>query len=346
MKLKRRGKIIQAHIKGPKGRTRISTGTSDIAEARRIAHDLEQIETNARHADLVRRAADAVIHGGKSMTAEKAGKQWLQWCRSVGLSEQTILKNETVLHLFLARWPELRSKPVSAITEDHVGAFVNDPGPTKASTRTRKLAAMRSMFKVWVAKAYVTSNPAAITRVVRRKLQHHQLEPATRRPFTEDQFMRLMASLSQLDDAFFARITAIGWATGLRLGDIVTLEWDQLSVPHHIVVWTEKRTTRVCLPINDFLTPGLAAALGEIPPNDSPFVFAEQAAEFEIPKKRSKLSVYFGRLVERAGLEGVSFHSLRHARITTWRSIGFSLEECAEFAGHRDTKTTKGYIHD
>jgi hypothetical protein len=40
---------------------------------------------------------------------------------------------------------------------------------------------------------------------------------------------------------------------GLRLGDICALEWACLKEPGKVVVWTDKRDTRVDLPVDDDL---------------------------------------------------------------------------------------------
>jgi integrase len=65
---------------------------------------------------------------------------------------------------------------------------------------------------------------------------------------------------------------------------------------------------------------------------------------------RPKFSTYFGRILDAMGVDRSSsrksFHSLRHAAITRWAKIGFDPEQCADFAGHGNSKVTKGYIHE
>ena len=93
-------------------------------------------------------------------------------------------------------------------------------------------------------------------------------------------------------------------AAGLRLGDIAQLEHAALEVPGHIIVHTDKRDRRICLPINGTITPGLAEILAEIPPTDSPYLFPAQAAQYDdISTGRPKFSVYFTRLMDRLGID-------------------------------------------
>jgi hypothetical protein len=89
---------------------------------------------------------------------------------------------------------------------------------------------------------------------------------------------------------------------GLRLGDICALEWACLKEPGKVVVWTDKRDTRVDLPVDDDLAQGLAA----IPANSDKVCFPEQEA-ISRSSKRSMLSVQFGRTLQAVGIQGHSF---------------------------------------
>ena len=63
------------------------------------------------------------------------------------------------------------------------------------------------------------------------------------------------------------------------------------------------------------------------------------------PEKRAKLSVYAERIFARAGVEGKSFHCLRHPFVTRLHNAGKTLEEIGQIVGHSNTETTKGYAH-
>ncbi|MGA2248285.1 MAG: hypothetical protein ABSH48_25150 [Verrucomicrobiota bacterium] len=69
------------------------------------------------------------------------------------------------------------------------------------------------------------------------------------------------------------------------------------------------------------------------------------------------MSIQFGRLCERVGIKGKSFHSLRHFKATSnyakldkdalakKLAASLSLEEIAALLGHQNTKVTQGYVH-
>ena len=64
------------------------------------------------------------------------------------------------------------------------------------------------------------------------------------------------------------------------------------------------------------------------------------------PAQRSKFSVYYGRILHRLGIEGKSFHCLRHAFATRLAKAGVTIEQVGRFMGHSSADTTKGYTHE
>jgi integrase len=178
----------------------------------------------------------------------------------------------------------------------------------------------------------------------------------------------LESTLSYLN--FFYSAVHISYSIGLRRGDVVGMEWDSLTaIPGWIVVYTDKSDFRVAIPFNEsaiseFLEESVSdqerEAVGTALREMAPFLkegirSIEQDDEIDLhycfPKWRqeyvrlpSKFSVYFTRILQRAGLNGKSFHALRRSRIRAWNKLGISLETIGKFVGHRNTKTTEGYL--
>jgi integrase len=61
--------------------------------------------------------------------------------------------------------------------------------------------------------------------------------------------------------------------------------------------------------------------------------------------RQSLLSLQFSRLCERHGVDGKSFHCLRHTFVTELRRQGKSFADIAELVGHSSIEMTKGYAH-
>ena len=144
---------------------------------------------------------------------------------------------------------------------------------------------------------------------------------------------------------FWRVASTLSYWLGLRLGDIINLEWDTISKTH-ITVWTEKKDARVELPLNHNLTGGSAVlgALSAISYDGGKYVFPKEYRDkINNPKKRHYFSQQFRELMNRLGIEGKSFHCFRHAFATRHKNI--PLEDVAKMLGHKSTKTTEGYTH-
>ena len=59
----------------------------------------------------------------------------------------------------------------------------------------------------------------------------------------------------------------------------------------------------------------------------------------------SKLRKRFAAAVNRAGVEGITFHKLRHTFGTQMAAAGAPLRAIQEWMGHADAKTTEIYAH-
>jgi integrase len=128
---------------------------------------------------------------------------------------------------------------------------------------------------------------------------------------------------------------AIAWTKSARW-----LEWACLKEPGKLVVWTDKRDTRVDLTVDDDLARGLAA----IPANSNKVCFPEQDA-INRSTKRSKFSVQFGRILQAVGIRGHSFHDLRHTFCSDCQRKGIPTPHIAKLVGHSNEATTKTYLH-
>jgi len=284
----------------------------------------------------------SAIMAGRSIRAGEAISLWAAWRRDVA-APNTIHTQEVVLRQWLGKF-DSHGWPVPRLTHAHIDRFVNDSGPTKRSTRDMRLAAIRSFFKFCSAKGYCVGNPADLVVVRLNKLSHVQREPISRVPFTEDEYLLIMANAS----GFHKRATALSYWTGLRLNDIACLEWPSI-LPHKLVVWTRKAQARVMLPLDDptFGDGELRAILLEMmqAKTHPTFCFPEQRDISLDPTRRAKLSVYYSRLLKGLGIKGKSFHCLRHSFATRLENSGMPIKEIGRLIGHASNETTRNYIH-
>ena len=76
---------------------------------------------------------------------------------------------------------------------------------------------------------------------------------------------------------------------------------------------------------------------------ESAFVLTGEVGRYCEPRK---LQYHFYSVVEKAGLSGVHFHSLRHTFATRCVEVGFEIKTLSEILGHASPKITlERYVH-
>jgi integrase len=335
----------------------INTGTTDRAEAKRL------LRIAAQMSPAMARAG----HGPRRKVAE-AIDEWGKRLFSRGRPRTTVQNKLTFIHAW-ARDQKLLTCDISEVTEKHVDAWVNAKDGTKAGTRRVRLSILHKFMEFCLDHGYCVIDPSRQVDINYRLLTHEQKETSERECFTPEEIKKLNAYLDQQiaahsntllglalnhlrrDDyehtinrlTFWRIAVGIGLHTGLRMGDIAQLEWACLKKPGKIAVWTDKRDRRVELTI----TPELAKALAMVQKNNSPYLFPvqQQIINPDDGHRNRLLSVQFGRILTAAGIEGRSFHCLRHTYITDCHNKGIELDHIRVSVGHSTTRMTEGYIH-
>lgn len=325
--------VYYAHITGSNP---INLKTRSRTEAVRLAKaaKLEELEFAAKTKILTAEAVQRLSAGGK-VSGAKALNRWRELSQPVlGLSPATIHSYDAHINRFLVT-AKLNDRPISMAEAKHVDAFVNAEDDTAASTRQMRKASLDSFFKVCLAEGYVLRDPGALVRVRYSEMTFDQKEPTTRTPFTEDEVSRLLT----VQSPFWGAAIRLSLNYGLRLSDVAQLEWSSFDRPDKVVIWTDKRDRRIVLP----RVPDVDRVL----PNRTKhrYVFPDRAAVATDMKRRAGLSVQFSRILRSIGIEGKSFHCLRHTFATQRAHLGDTTDEIRLKLGHVDTATTEIYVH-
>lgn len=338
-------KIYHVKFRGLHGMESRSTGEKNKRLAAEIVKQARVAEQElAAKAGALSAATLQAIMAGRKVSCEIAMAEWEAWRQ--GQAEPNTVRTHTVC---INQWfNRLESKAwaVTRLTFDQADEFVNGPEDVGAGTRFTRLAALKSFFRFCAARAYRADNPADLLRVKLNQLTVEQKEHAVRVPITPREYRHIMANTS----GFWRCATALAYWTGLRLSDICCLEWSSI-LANEVVVWTRKGESRVALPLNHALIGGgdLFPVLMEIMTDrrDATYAFPEQRREYLDVKKRAKFSMYYGRILTRLGIEGKSFHCLRHAFATRLDEAKVSITDIGRLMGHAEgnEKVTAGYIH-
>jgi integrase len=153
---------------------------------------------------------------------------------------------------------------------------------------------------------------------------------------TEDEIERLLAELKPKKHLYWIVFTALN--TGMRRGEILSLKWDQIRNGYIYLSDTKNMEPRQ-IPVND----ALAAMFKEIRKEmhfTSEYVFTWWGGHIIKQVDRG-----FHAACQRAEIEGVRFHDLRHTFASHLVIRGASLKEVQELLGHKTMTMTLRYAH-
>jgi integrase len=323
-----------------KGRRReIDTGQTTKPEAIAVIRESAAPELMAVAKAAGRVTSDVVsqLTAGRKITMAKALPEFVRWIRSNSTSVSTLHNCTVTINAMIERLNVASVSPMF-VTEEQIDSYVNDGSNAKMGTLVDRLSIIRKFFKFCTAKGYCFANPATIVNVRMDRLTQAQREPTKRFPFTEEEVDTMRADLR----GFWKTAMIIGLHTGLRLGDVCCLEWSSVG-EKALTVWTDKRDRRVELPLNPS---ELRKAIASIPYEDKRYCFPSMANMVTDKSGTAKASCYFVRHIKRMGIEGKSFHCLRHTYATNCRAEGVEMPHISKNMGHQSEWTTRGYVHE
>lgn len=202
-------------------------------------------------------------------------------------------------------------------------------------------------------------NPAAGVKVpLARKGDEYKIDQVkpTKKVFTAEEMQRVLDELWRTNPyhhmyTYFALVSETGArrgeGLGLRRKDV---NFDELTITIAQQVIRSPRTSAKSittpksesgkreLPISAeiaLLLKEQCVRVGAARPNDLLFPGRDGTE-----RQPSSVTQLFRRTCDRLGFEGYTLHSVRHYRVTIWRTAGVDLEVASALAGHKGVKVT------
>jgi len=236
----------------------------------------------------------------------------------------------------IAYWrTRLARRVISSIT----GNQIKDALPThlmregqehhkaSAATRNRYLATIRRMLNLCREWGWISSVP-----VLRA-----EKEPTVRiRWITQEEATRLLAAVSQ---DWLRDIVAMALATGMRAGEILNLQWENVDLARGMAWVTadkSKSGKARAVPLNPDAVQTIQRRIG----THVQYVFTRNGA----PQKQID-NPMFRRACARAGIENFRFHDLRHTWASWHVQAGTPLFALKELGGWETLEMVKKYAH-
>jgi integrase len=133
-------------------------------------------------------------------------------------------------------------------------------------------------------------------------------------------------------------MATIALHTGMRLGEILNLQWGDLDFASgHIVIRDSKNGEPRHVPMDSTVRQLLS---GYIPTSGSPHVFPSASGG-----RLSTVQKAFRNARTRAGMPDLHFHDLRHTFASQWMMNGGDLYALKDILGHKSIVMTQRYAH-
>ena len=139
------------------------------------------------------------------------------------------------------------------------------------------------------------------------------------------------------------KLVAFAIETGLRREEQFRLRWDQIDLESGVVtIPLPKGGKTRHVPLSD----GAQAILRSLDSFiRSPWVFPSPINPLHSWNPQSFVNHVFPPFLQKAGIQGVCWHTLRHTAASRRVMAGVDLVSVKEILGHRDIQTTLRYAH-
>jgi integrase len=257
--------------------------------------------------------------------------------------------------------PRLGSMRLAAITPEHIAALIRALERTGLSSSTIEnyLLPLSGTMAFALRRGLIAVNPCALLTTDDRPARRERRQDHV---WSDEEIKKLIQASERLARKAESRydyspLVRTALFTGLRLGELLGVQWRDVDVQEG-VLHVRRQFNR----LGEYAQPKTQAALRRIP------LSPEMVKCLTTLKLRSRYSndgdpIFAGRngkplghrnvtrrgfepAAELAGIEGVTFHSMRHAFASRMIDRGISSTVLAKLMGHESSAITeKRYIH-
>lgn len=340
-----------------------STKTSDRRQATRICTEWESAALRARKKTLTTAQVRSVFNeileqsGDEPLESLTIGEWMAEWLATKKSSHapSTWERYRKPVEDFIAHLGSRAALPLRAATSKDIRKFRDEQRGAGRAAATVNFShkALASAFEAAKRQAYIEANPCHAVDY----LPTHE-EKVEKGTFTAKEVSALLRAANSRD---WQGVILVGYYTGLRLSDCLSLTWASVDLQARVLKVTPKKTVRrgvkleipMSLDLEEFL---IAHPVGK---RDTDPVFPS-LAKLSAGGNRGG-SRLFQRIMKDAGLESGSirgaageagravaersFHSLRHSYITALSSAGVAVEIRQKLVGHSSAEQNLHYTH-
>ncbi len=247
------------------------------------------------------------------------------------LSENTQRSYTTSLKFLM---PFFKDSNLSSISPKMISRYkvLRKGDGVKPATVNRELAMLSKAFNLAVKEwEWANNNPAS-------KVSKERENNARDRWLTIEEEKRLL----DISPEWVKQILIFGLNTGLRLGELSSLEWSRVNILNRtILINITKNGEQRTVPLNKSALGVLEKKL-KVKSLKNDYVFLNRHGG---KVNHNSLRNVFHKLIRSAGIDNFRLHDMRHTFATRMAQRGIDIYKISKLLGHKDIKMTQRYAH-
>lgn len=259
--------------------------------------------------------------------------------RKLDVKASTLKRYNQQLH----NWYQIiGDKHLDKITVDTVFEYIKKrKKQVKKKTINEELSLLRTLLKYAVRWDYVISNP--FDKVDNLKVDDKKQMPV----LTAGIIQAILRELGHETDEWFLDVFVTALYSGMRLGEIINLQWDNINFDNNVINIQESKTEPRTIPMH----PRVKMILSEKKHKHAEFQYTDDYVFHSLKNEPlcehpSAVRHKFRRTCEKIGHPEITqFHSTRHTFVTHFLKFTRDKELTGFISGHK-SNAIDVYIHD
>ena len=325
-------KVYIAQARGPEGPKRVAVGRHGVINAdearKRAAHIIARIKAGEE-------AVPEPMKPAGGPTVAELCARYLSEYVSVRCKPGTAALYRSVINRHVL--PAFGKIPLARLSRAQVAEFHQSlyETPAVANMALRTLSSMYELAREWELVADGLSNPCrSIMKYPERRRE---------RFLTDSEFIRLGEALEEVETRGGASASAVAAIrllalTGCRRSEVLRLRKEDVALEAGELRLPDSKTGARAVPLPPQAVELLAGLLSA---HDGPWVIPGRKPGTHL----GNIDEAWRLIRERAGLEGVRLHDLRHSWASRALALGESLPVIGKLLGHSKMETTARYAH-
>ncbi|RVG71833.1 site-specific integrase [Sinorhizobium meliloti] len=239
---------------------------------------------------------------------------------------------QEIQRIDVLRRHELAYRTMIGLSQQDIASFRDERLKSVApSTAVRELAILSHVIEVAI-RDWGLPLSRNVVKLVRRPVIRNERS----RRLTGDEEQRLLEGCDAGQIPFLKTLVILAIETGMRRGEILGLDWTDISHNRRVVTLTmTKNGSGREVPLSQRAFDALMSWKAQ----------AEVDASIVFPMSPGALEQTWRRLLARAGIKNLRFHDLRHEGVSRLFERGLNMIEVSSISGHKELRMLKRYTH-